>query len=117
MFELKKTVRQMVISFCLTIIFLGGVWILGLTHYRIQNTIYASDYTLLEMHRVSENELEVLFDNDTFTVDLTPINGLWGDLSSMEIFIPASIRIVFNTLNLIVYELVEYISLLYKFNS
>lgn len=116
MLELKKAIRQMMISFCLTMLFIGGVWVLGLTHYRIQNTIYASDYTLLEMHRVSENELEVLFDNETFSIDLTEVNELCGDLSSAEIFVPANVRIVFNTLNLIVDELVEYISLLHKIN-
>lgn len=96
---MKNTFKEITVSFCLSLTILGGFLILMLTHFRIQNTISPNDYTLLEIYRISENQLEVLFDNNNFLIDLTNINNLWEKLQSFEIFIPPSIKIITTTLN------------------
>lgn len=114
---MKKSIKQITISFCITLLFLGGIVLLGLTHYRIENTINASEYTLLEMYRVGKNQLDVMFDNNSFSIDLTEINYLWGEVTSLEMFIPTSIKIITSSLDLIVQKFTEYIYLFYVNNS
>lgn len=99
---MKKTIREITISFAITMIILSAILVLGLTHYRIQNTIYASEYTLLELYRISDNQLDIIFDNTLFTLDLTDINQTWDNLTSLEIFVPATIKIATNSISFIV---------------
>lgn len=104
---MKRTIREITTSFCITIIIVGVVFILGLAHYRMQNTIYASDYTLIELYRVSQNQLDVIFDNTLFTVDLTNLNETWESLTKFEIFVPVTIKIISNSVVMIVEFVVE----------
>lgn len=108
---MKKNIREILISFSITLIILGGISVLCLTHYRIQNTTFASDYTFLELYRYEENQLEVLFDNAIYIVDLTEINELFEVLSTLEIFVPASIQVIVNIMDTLIESLTQYILL------
>lgn len=99
---MNNTFKEITVSFCLTLIILGGIILLMLTHFRIQNTISPNDYILLELYRISENQIEILFDNNNFLIDLTNINNLWNKLQSFEIFIPPNIKIISTTISSIV---------------
>lgn len=107
---MKKSLRVILLSFSMTIIILGGIWMLGLTHYRMQNTINSSDYTLIELYKTDENQLQVLFDNQTYIVDFSNIVEKIKDLSSLEIFVPASLKIIYSTVDLMIDDFTEYLS-------
>lgn len=106
---MKKCIREISLSFCLTFIILGGILVLILAHYRMQNTVNASDYTFIELYRIDDNKLEVFFDNEILYVDLNNINNFREDLSAFEIFVPVSIKIVDDWVQVMISYITDYI--------
>lgn len=95
---MKNNLKEISLSFWLTFFILGGFGVLLLTHYRIQNTIIG-EYILLEMYKNNENHIDIMFDNTLYNIDITQINNFFKNISSLEVFIPAPIKIITNTLN------------------
>lgn len=79
-------------GFFITILIAALIVAMPITLSRMENTISANGFTLLNIKENSKNKIEVVALNREFTLNISEIALIMEELSTYDIIIPSEIR-------------------------